>query len=927
MALPAATNFVWQDSPNPTPPYATWATAAHAIQDAGDAAQPGNTVLVTNGVYAPVSITNAITLLSVNGPAVTTIDGGGVNRCVSLGSNAALCGFTLTNGYAEIGAGVLCDSHIASVTNCTLTGNSATGLYSKGGGAYGGAFYNCTLTGNAANYGGGAYGGALHNCTLVGNVAAYTGGGACIGALNNCVVTRNSADTGGGAYSATLRNCVLMGNSAWGRGGGADQSTLYNCTLTGNSAVWEGGGAYGSIFYNCIVYFNDGDNYSGSIVQYSCTTPLAAGEGNLADDPLLASATRLSCSSPCIGRGSPAYTTGADIDGQPWDDPPCMGADQVRPESMTGPLSVTLSPSSARWWLGMPLGFRAHIEGVASSSAWDFGDGVVVSNSPYASHVWSDQGTYAVRLTAYNDIFPQGVTATAIVMLAEQVVFYVNQANPTPSWPYTSWESAANVIQDTVDVAHPGDTVLVTNGVYAPISIASAITLRSVNGPAETIIDGGGTNRCVWLGTNAVLSGFTLTNGFVAGSDGAGVWCDSSASVSNCLITGNSSTMECYEWWCCGGSGGGAYGGTFYNCTLTGNAASQGGGVYGGTLHRCTLTGNQARGLYADGGGASDSTLNNCTLTDNSAEYSGGGSSGCTLNSCTLKGNSARSGGGVNGGTLYNSTLTDNVAEWSGGGACWSALYSCTLTRNAAGSGGGVYVSTLYNCTLTANSAGTGGGAFASTLYNCTVTGNSAQQGGGVAGQYHLWEPAYCILQNCIVYGNTGFEGADYGAESYFSYSCTTPLPPGEGNIDADPAFVSTNGWSNLRLRPTSPCIDAGMDDLTALGGPDLRTSITNDLAGLPRPMDGNGDGITAFDMGAHEFNPYCFEPACQISPEGFRFTVKGEPGRSVRIDVSTDLIHWEPVATVPIPACGQTLIDPSATTEPHLFYRTVRLP
>ena len=48
----ATTRYVWQESPSPGPPYDSWATAAHTIQEAVDVALTGDTVLVTNGVYA-----------------------------------------------------------------------------------------------------------------------------------------------------------------------------------------------------------------------------------------------------------------------------------------------------------------------------------------------------------------------------------------------------------------------------------------------------------------------------------------------------------------------------------------------------------------------------------------------------------------------------------------------------------------------------------------------------------------------------------------------------------------------------------------------------------------------------------------------------------------------------------------------------------
>ena len=49
--------------------------------------------------------------------------------------------------------------------------------------------------------------------------------------------------------------------------------------------------------------------------------------------------------------------------------------------------------------------------------------------------------------------------------------------------------------------------------------------------------------------------------------------------------------------------------------------------------------------------------------------------------------------------------------------------------------------------------------------------------------------------------------------------------------------------------------------------------------------------------------------------------------GRSVCLGRSRDLLNLEWAATVPIPANGQTLIDPAATTEPRLFYRAMRVP
>src|SRR5262249_33772818 len=119
----AALRYVDVNSANPIAPYADWATAATNIQDAVDAASTGDTVLVTNGLYNVgarltagsttsnrVVVTNAITVQSVNGYQVTTIQGvkdpvttNGLTsvRCVYLANGGTLRGFTITNGSSK----------------------------------------------------------------------------------------------------------------------------------------------------------------------------------------------------------------------------------------------------------------------------------------------------------------------------------------------------------------------------------------------------------------------------------------------------------------------------------------------------------------------------------------------------------------------------------------------------------------------------------------------------------------------------------------------------------------------------------------------------------------------------------------------------------------------------------------------------------
>jgi hypothetical protein len=306
--LLAATHYVASGSPTPLAPYTNWDTATSVIQQAVDAALPGDIVLVSNGVYSAggraagtnqlvnrVAVTNRVWVSSVNGPQFTSIvghqlhgvtNGTGAVRCVYLASGAGLSGFTLTrgatltNGYGydleEGGGAVYCDSTSAVVTNCVLAGNSA---FFHGGGAYGGTLISCILSNNWADSGGGAAFGLLYNCLLTGNTAGGVDG------------------FGGGARRATLNNCTLAGNTAWSGGGASGHPDNWACVLN-----------------NCIICFNSayyGQNYDACTLNDCWTSdPLFVDYpgGNL----------RLQPNSPCINAGDNAFVTSTtDLDGNP----------------------------------------------------------------------------------------------------------------------------------------------------------------------------------------------------------------------------------------------------------------------------------------------------------------------------------------------------------------------------------------------------------------------------------------------------------------------------------------------------------------------------------------------------------------------------------------------------------------------------------
>ena len=353
-----------------------------------------------------------------------------------------------------------------------------------------------------------------------------------------------------------------------------------------------------------------------------------------------------------------------------------------------------------------------------------------------------------------------------------------------------SWNTAKKTIQAAIDMADAGSTVWVSNGVYATggravngsvltnrVVIDKPITVRSVNGPEVTIIQGARdlvtTNgdaavRCVYLGSNAVLSGFTLTNGATRAMGeevkGGGAWCEAS--------------------------------GVINHCRLLGNVALTGSGVYGGTLNFCNLTGNRADSRFSRGGGAYGATLNDCVLSNNHVAEYGGGAVQSTLNRCRLSQNRvAKRGGGAFDCLLNNCLLDDNSANLGGGGAYMSTLNNCTMLSSSIDS------STINN-SIVFNS-----GVMSSTL-NSTYTGDP-QFVDAAGGNYRLKSISPCIDagDNAYSQGEADVEGnprvvagiVDQGAyelQGYTTYrGWVTGITNGQTN-DADCA--AGDGVPNL---------------------------------------------------------------------------------------------------------------------------------
>jgi photosystem II stability/assembly factor-like uncharacterized protein len=420
-------------------------------------------------------------------------------------------------------------------------------------------------------------------------------------------------------------------------------------------------------------------------------------------------------------------------------------------------------------------------------------DGGTIYYSPDGGANWTNQ----LENTNYMDLFKLAMEWRPEI--PPQTTFYVDAASPAPAAPYATWATAATNIQDAVDLAPAGATVLVTNGVYntggrddtmnrwkplnlfGRVFITNDITVRSVNGPDVTMIVGQGPSgsnavRCAYL-RDGTLSGFTLTNGHVLveqgilsprDSIGGGVFAEDCGTVSNCVITG------------CDGSGVTLMNGPqILDCVIEGNDGYNAGGLYvmgNAVAARCRIIGN--------------------TATDVGGEY------------------------GIGGGLLMDLDQDRMPSVIN----CFIAGNFAASQRN--GGGGGVYLG-------------------AGELRNCTILHNRCSEfGGGLYVDQMALSNMQQVVNN-IIYYNT----APYGNDTYIHdsgvapdihHNCAPDALAGTGNITNAPF---TAGVRNPHILAASPCRGAG-DAAAVLEG-------ETDIDGEDRL--GTGDIV---DIGCDQYHP-----------------------------------------------------------------------
>jgi len=324
-------------------------------------------------------------------------------------------------------------------------------------------------------------------------------------------------------------------------------------------------------------------------------------------------------------------------------------------------------------------------------------------------------------------------------------------------WVNSEGTGDVGTIQEAIDRANIGDTVLLARGIYfgegnADIRLRGrSVVVTSESGPDLSVIDAQGLTRGLICDSgedsSTVIQGITIRNGYCPEGDtlgGAGLLCvRSSPTLANCRFWGNHAAasvgggLSCIESLL-----------TLSNCSIVGNTASAGAGV---------------------SSVLSDVRLVNCVVAENSALQRGGGlmSSGDLLGveNCTLVGNSAPFGAGLCITSGIHAEISRSIVVYSVMGSaieCESNMSPTIACTNIFGNELGDWVGCVSEFELT-------DGNLRADPQFCDTA----------AGDYHLIAESPCVPTNnscAVLIGALGV-GCSVGGPLRYSLSQNYPNP------------------------------------------------------------------------------------------------------------------------------------------------------
>jgi hypothetical protein len=372
--------------------------------------------------------------------------------------------------------------------------------------------------------------------------------------------------------------------------------------------------------------------------------------------------------------------------------------------------------------------------------------------------------------------------------------------------------------------AKSGTTILVAAGTYneqLTWPAVNGIRLMSEEGAAKTTIDGQKKGTVITftgaLSRSTVLQGFTVANGFLQNSNnrnyGAGLSINqASPTIRENRITGN--VLDGPNW----NYGGGIYvTGSGANPLITGNVIDANEARNGSW--------NYGAGIYVGSGAMAEIVGNQVLNNKNHSPANNSGNRG--------------HGAGIyaDGAVIIASNLVagnlNQVTSWNyGAGIRVGSTSGTSLVLN----------NTVVNNTCSGGSWAYGGGFYAEASASVTAIGNiialntvtnSSRPSGGGMYRSSATGSGTVVLDYNDVWSNAN---GDY-----------VNLTKGANSISVDPKFVSA---SDYHLAQGSPCVDA-------IPAGHLPASVTTDVDGDPRRIDGDLDGGTQggaiLDIGGDE--------------------------------------------------------------------------